>query len=168
MAIATLLVNIVYNLCTGEGPSIQESQGLQEAPSIQEFQCLQEVPSIQESCLREVPSIQELQRLQEAPSIREFQCLRWNRNGRQERTRIMREVTPKWRVFGIALGFDMIELDTIELACLRDPEACIQKLFGQWALSKDSYSWNGMVEALNDCELDNLAAEVKEFLFSRR
>ncbi len=120
MEIATLLVNIMYNLCTGEGPSIQE-----------------------------------------------FQCLRWNRDGREERTRIMSEVTPKWRVFGIALGFDMTELETIELACLRDPEACIQKLFGQWALSKESYSWNGMVEALKDSGLDNLAAKVEEFLSNR-
>ncbi len=132
-------------LCTGDGPNVQESQ-----------------------CLREGLSIQELQCLQEAPSIQEFQCLRWNRDGRQERTRIMKEVTPKWMDFGIALGFDMTELEIIELACLRDPRACIRQLFGQWALSKESYSWSQMVEALNDCELDNLAAEVKEFLFSRK
>ncbi len=79
----------------------------------------------------------------------------------------MSEVTPKWMDFGIALGFNMTELETIELACLRDPRACIRQLFGQWVLSKESYSWNGMVEALNDSGLDNLAAKVEEFLFNR-
>ncbi len=79
----------------------------------------------------------------------------------------MREVTPKWMDFGIALGFDMTELETIELACQRDPRACIRQLFGQWALSKESYSWSQMVQALKDSGLDNLAAKVEEFLSNR-
>ncbi len=103
----------------------------------------------------------------EGPSIQEFQCLKWTNGGRQERTRIMGKVTPRWRDFGIALGFTIDELNTIELGCLRDPRICIQKLFGEWALSSEGSSWIGMVEALKDSGLDNLAAEVEEFLSSR-
>ncbi len=101
------------------------------------------------------------------PSIQEFQCLKWNKAGKQERIRIISEVTPHWRDFGIALGFSIAELDAIEMGCLRDPRACLQKLFGQWVLSKESYSWNGLIEALRDSELDNLAVDVEHFLCSR-
>jgi hypothetical protein len=76
----------------------------------------------------------------------------------------MDKVTPRWKDFGIALGFAIEELETIELGCLRDPRQCILKLFGEWAISKPSYSWQGMIEALRDSGLDNLAAEVEKFL----
>ncbi len=103
----------------------------------------------------------------ECPSIQEFQCLKWNNDGRQERTKIMEEVTPKWREFGIALGFSIVELDTIEHGCLREPRNCIQRLFGEWATSKPTYSWNGLVEGLERSGHDNLATRVTRAL-SRR
>ncbi len=102
-----------------------------------------------------------------APTIREFQCLRWDHDGSQKVIKIMSQVTPRWRDFGIALGFTIVELDIIELQCPRDPQTCIQKLFGQWAQTKESYSWHGMVVALKDSDHNNLAAEVEQFLASR-
>ncbi len=79
----------------------------------------------------------------------------------------MDRVTPRWREFGIALGFSIDELDTIEQGCLREPRNCVQRLFGEWTISKPTYSWQGMIEALMDCEFDNLAAKVERFISNR-
>ena len=76
----------------------------------------------------------------------------------------MDEVTPRWRDLGIALGFSTIDLDTIERGCLREARDCIQKLFGEWAQSKDSCSWSGLVEALRDAGFNDLAGRVDEAL----
>ena len=94
------------------------------------------------------------------PSIQEFQCLKWTNDGQKESIRIMHEVTSRWRDFGVALGFSVNELDVIEMGCLREPRDCIQKLFGEWAMSKDTYSWDGLVEALQDAGFSDLATRV--------
>ncbi len=103
----------------------------------------------------------------EGPSIQEFQCLKWNVRGKQERIRIMTEVAPRWKEFGIALGFSASEIDTIDQGCLHEPRSCIVKLFGEWTMSKPTYSWQGMIEALKDCDFENLAAKVEHFLCNR-
>ena len=79
----------------------------------------------------------------------------------------MDEVTPKWKDFGIALGFSVTELDTIEQGCLREPRDCILRLFGEWTLSKPTYSWSGLLEGLRLSGHDNLATRVTRALSSR-
>lgn len=79
----------------------------------------------------------------------------------------MRTVTPRWRDFGIALGFSVEDLDTIEQGCLRQPRDCIQQLFAEWARSMDNYSWSGLVQALVDSEHENLASDVSKALSQR-
>ncbi len=79
----------------------------------------------------------------------------------------MTKVTPRWGDFGIALGFTIDELDTIEQGCLREPRRCIQRLFGEWARGKDNYSWSGLVEALKDSGHENLADDVMKALACR-
>ncbi len=79
----------------------------------------------------------------------------------------MEEVTPKWRELGIALGFSIVELDTIDQECFYRPQDCVQKLFGKWALSKQSYSWNGLIEGLQQSGHDNLAVLVTRALSKR-
>ena len=78
----------------------------------------------------------------------------------------MSDVTPCWRELGVALGFSTTELDTIEKGCFWQPKDCIQRLFGEWAKSKDSYSWSGLVEALRDAGFNDLADRVDEAVSS--
>ena len=97
----------------------------------------------------------------ERPTIQEFQSLIL-RNG--EEIRILDEVKPRWREFGIALGFSVGDLDAIEEQGLRNPDRCIQSVFGEWSRKKSStYHWNGLITALNKAGLTNLATRVTAY-----
>ena len=97
----------------------------------------------------------------ERPTVQEFQSLIW-KNG--EEIRILDEVKPRWREFGIALGFSVGDLDAIEEQGLRKPDRCIQSVFGEWSRKKsNTYHWNGLITALNKAGLTNLATRVTAY-----
>ena len=73
----------------------------------------------------------------------------------------MDEVKPRWREFGIALGFSVGHLDAIELGGLRMPDRCIQSVFGEWSQKMcRTYHWKGLITALNKAGFPDLATRV--------
>ena len=95
----------------------------------------------------------------ERPTAQEFQSLIWKDGGRTEEIRIMDEVKPRWREFGIALGFSIGDLDAIEVGGLRMPDRCIQSVYGEWSRKKRS-NWKGLIAALNTAGFPDLATRV--------
>ena len=57
-------------------------------------------------------------------------------------------LAPNWRDVGIALGLGL-QLDSIEIACLKDPKICIEKLFIEWLTKSSDCSWNRLITALD-------------------
>jgi len=94
------------------------------------------------------------------PTAKEFLSLIWKNGERTEEIRIMDEVKPRWRDFGIALGFSIGDLDAIELGC-RMPDHCIQSVFGDWSRKMSStYHWKGFITALKKAGFPDLATRV--------
>ena len=97
----------------------------------------------------------------ERPTIQEFQSLIW-KNG--EEIRIMDDVKPRWREFGIALGFSMSVLNAIKEEGLGNPDRCILSVFAEWSQKKSStYHWSGLITALNKAGLTDLATRVTAY-----
>ena len=78
----------------------------------------------------------------------DLQCLRWRNGDRVVKFRLMDRLAPNWRDVGIALGLGL-DLDSIEIACLKDQKRCIQKLFTEWLTKSSDCSWNRLITALD-------------------
>ena len=97
----------------------------------------------------------------ERPTAQEFQSLIWKDGDGTEEIRIMDEVKPRWREFGVAMGFSVGDLETIEEEGLGKPGRCILTLFGKWSQKKSSaYHWKGLIAALNTAGFPDLATRV--------
>jgi len=73
----------------------------------------------------------------------------------------MDKVKPRWRDFGIALGFSIGDLDAIEQEGFRIPDRCIQSVFRDWSQKMSStYHWKGLITALNKAGFPDLATRV--------
>ena len=81
------------------------------------------------------------------------------------RIRIIETVTPKWQKFGYQLEFDGsgTKLDVIKATHPTDPEACCRDMFQHWLIGNGvrPCSWRKLIELLEDCDLDDLAAGVR-------
>ena len=79
--------------------------------------------------------------------------------------RIIETVTPKWQKFGDQLEFDRsgTKLAVIKATHLTDPEACCRDMFRHWLDGNGvrPCSWRKLIELLEDCDLDDLAAGVR-------
>ena len=61
------------------------------------------------------------------------------------------KIPDKWMLFGIQLGLDQRQLDTIEQRrAVVDPHLCFSAVFTEWKERMTSpYSWSTVIDALN-------------------
>ena len=74
----------------------------------------------------------------------------------------------KWHDLGVELlsGDDVEELDTIEAEHPSDLSKCCTKMFNLWLRKQPSASWNQLIAALRqpDIELHTLATKIEQML----
>ena len=82
-----------------------------------------------------------------------------------KKIRIIETVTPKWQRLGDQLEFDKsgTKLAVIKATHSNDPEACCRDMFQHWLNGNGvkPCSWRKLIELLEDCDLEELAAEVQ-------
>ena len=79
----------------------------------------------------------------------------------------------KWHDLGIELldcDDDVEELDTIQANHPSDLSTCCKKMFQLWLRKQPSASWNHLIEALRqpDVELDALATKIEQMLLQSK
>ena len=84
----------------------------------------------------------------------------FNRHVRDEVARIGKE---KWRDLGLELCLDSAVLDLI-MVNSRDSCECCTKMFNQWIQRQPDATWKQLIEALNRCDLIQLAVNIKKLL----
>ena len=82
-----------------------------------------------------------------------------------KKIKIIESVAPLWQSFGDQLEFDSSgsKLGLIKATHPIDPKACCRDMFQHWLNGNGvrPCSWRKLIELLGDCDLDDLAAEVR-------
>ena len=82
-----------------------------------------------------------------------------------KKIKIIESVAPLWQSLGDQLEFDSCgsKLGLIKATHPTDPKACCRDMFQHWLNGNGvrPCSWRKLIELLEDCDLDDLAAEVR-------
>ena len=107
-----------------------------------------------------------------APTIGQLILLKWkNKQGQEQRLRILHEVCTKWKDIGGVIGLNPSPLDAIEKHRLGDMMECCRDVFRVWLQQEEgSYpvTWDGVRELLKDMELFCTAQKLDEFLLNKK
>ena len=102
-----------------------------------------------------------------APTIGQLILLKWkNKQGQEQRLRILQEVCTKWKDIGGVIGLNPSRLDAIEKHRLGDMMECCRDVFSVWLQQEEgSYpvTWDGVHELLKDMELFCIAQKLEGF-----
>ena len=95
--------------------------------------------------------------------------IKWkNDQGKTERFYVAEKIAHKWRDLGVLLGLSPSMLESLAENHRGDAHACCQELLGRWLESPPleyPSTWRGLVELLLDCQLEQVAEELKATLF---
>ena len=87
-----------------------------------------------------------------------------------KKIKIIPTVASQWQSLGDQLDFDKSgkKLKEIEDKYPSDPKACCRSMFQHWIDGNgvQPCSWRKLIEVLDDCEFDELAAEVQSAVCS--
>ena len=82
-----------------------------------------------------------------------------------KKIKIIESVAPLWQSLGDQLEFDSCGsmLRLIKATHPTDPKACCRDMFQHWLNGNGvrPCSWRKLIEMLEDCDLDDLAAQVR-------
>jgi hypothetical protein len=102
------------------------------------------------------------------PTIDELLILKYTDKGEKKRIRIINEACHVWKDIAILICNDCNLIRVLEQKCHGDPKEClIQTLTDNFINKKStkySQDWNGLIELLDDVDLETLAENVKHVL----
>ena len=100
-----------------------------------------------------------------SPSLAELSVLK---TGEGKRIRIIKRLSPYWRIVGTVFNFDKTgnQVDIIEGKHRNDPEACCQAILQHWLKGNgvQPCSWRTLIELVEDCDQEVLAEEIQHAL----
>ena len=90
--------------------------------------------------------------------------------GKEKRVRIISSASHKWKDIASLICDDANKTCVLEKKYQNEPSECLRQVFIDNFINKKPQdypqNWNGLIELLNDVELEVLASEVKKALSS--
>jgi hypothetical protein len=103
----------------------------------------------------------------ELPNLQELMVLKYTDKGEKEKVRIISEAAHKWKDIASLICGAPNKIAVVQQACDHDtdPNERLRQVFIDNFISKKpqdySQDWNGIIELLDDVELETLAEKVK-------
>jgi hypothetical protein len=108
----------------------------------------------------------------ELPTLEELKILKYTDKGKKHKVRIINEASHKWKDVADLICGDVNTTTTLEQKCRGDPNECLRQTFIDFFLNKKpqgyTQDWNGLIELLDDIDLETLAENVKHALLCAR
>jgi hypothetical protein len=106
------------------------------------------------------------------PAIDELLMLKYTDKGKKHKIRIISEASHKWKFVADLICGDGNVTTTLEQKCRGDPKECLRQTFVDYFINKKpqgyTQDWNGLVELLDNIELETLAENVRHALLRTR
>ena len=100
------------------------------------------------------------------PTLDELLILKYTNKGKKHKVRIISEASHKWKVIASLICDDTNRTTVLEQRCPNDPEECLRQTLIENFISKKTkkytQDWNGLIELLDDVDLETLAEKVKD------
>jgi hypothetical protein len=91
--------------------------------------------------------------------------LKYTDKGELKKVRIINEAAHKWKDIASLICGEANKSTVVQQACLPDPNECLRQIFIDNFINKKprkySQDWNGVIELLDDVDLESLAEKVK-------
>ena len=104
----------------------------------------------------------------ELPTLSGLLILKYMDKGEKKKLRIISEASHKWKNIGNLICGDINVTDVLEQKYHGDPEECLKQTFIKNFISKKpqgyTQDWNGLIELLDDVDLETLAENIKHAL----
>ena len=103
----------------------------------------------------------------ELPTLNELLVLKYTDKGKKQKVRIIREASHKWKTIASLICDDANRTTVLEQK-YSDPEECLRQTLIENFINKKpknyTQDWNGLIELLDDADLEALAERVKDAL----
>ena len=109
----------------------------------------------------------------ERPKMSELQLMKWCKGGQEKQLRIKADIAPRWKELGTTLGISPAELEGFERQKMLNQEECCYAVLQRWlengSQPREAYSvtWKGLIKALRDTSLREIADELETALCKR-
>ena len=104
----------------------------------------------------------------ELPTLDELLILKYTDEGKQHKLRIVKEASHKWKDIANLICDDVNVTNKLEDKYLGDSNECLKQTFIGYFINKKpqgyTQDWNGLIELLDDVDLETLAEKVKHAL----
>ena len=104
----------------------------------------------------------------ELPTLDELLILKYLDKGEKKKLRIVGEASHKWKDIANLICGDANVTSVLEQRYHSDPNECLKQTFISYFISKKpqryTQDWNGLIELLDDVDLETLAENVKQAL----
>ena len=101
----------------------------------------------------------------EVPNLDDLIVLKYTERGEIKKIRIINDARHKWRDIASLIGGDTNTIRTLELKYPNEPYECLRNVVIENFISKKpqkySQDWNGLIELLDDVDLENLVKKIK-------
>ena len=102
------------------------------------------------------------------PTLGQLMVLKYVDEGKMKRVRIISTASHKWKDIASLICDDTNKISVLEQKHQNDPNECLRGVFIHNFINKKpqnySQDWSGLVELLNDIELEAVAKEVEHAL----
>ena len=99
------------------------------------------------------------------PTLDELLVLKYIDKGEQKKLRIISEACHKWKDIANLISSDANTVRVLEQTHHNEPSECLKQTFINYFINKKpqrySQDWNGLIELLDDVELEALANNIK-------
>ena len=104
---------------------------------------------------------------EESPTLDELLLLKYKDKG-EKKLRIIKEASHKWKGIADLISDDTNITNTLEGKYRGNDQECLKQIFIHYFINKKprrySNDWNGLIELLEDVDLERLSKEVKHAL----
>ena len=102
------------------------------------------------------------------PTLDDLVLLKYVDKGEKKRVRIIDEASHKWKDIASLICSDANKVRVLEQEYRGDPKECLRQTFLENFIDKKpqkySQDWDGLIELLDDVDLETLAKKVKDTL----
>ena len=102
------------------------------------------------------------------PTLDDLVVLKYVDKGEEKKVRIINEASHKWKDIVSLICSDANRIRVLEQLYRGDPTECLRQAFVENFIDKKpqkySKDWNGLIELLNDVDLETLAEKVQQAL----
>ena len=102
----------------------------------------------------------------ELPRLDELSVLKYMDKGKRQKIRIVSEASHKWKTIASLICDDANKTTVLEQKYSNDPEECLRQILIENFINKKpkkyTQDWNGLIELLDDVDLETLAKKVKD------